>query len=445
MVVSRSSGNTGSERKKDLLCRIKYCNRLPDIPFDPKFLVYPFDANRFVKYHHTSLEGDFKHELHTEADLGLDVDLISMDFDRENETSNFNEIDEKLLEDEVVPSSSDTSKSQRRGIQVSWLRRTEYISSEYRQFQNKGLSTENKIGVSVKKKLQGKDLYKDRESQIDAIEQTFEAVTQTIPNRKNGVYPVEVSHVFPDFDNWRYPFAQVIFDTKPIPVGCDQKDIDNLEKKMDKAMIRGMVDDQGHQFVVYFLPTNETLDKLDKRGESAVEMEQLEYKLAREYNWTVNNDESSKGYEEKFFLVWRDGNVYYNELGTRVKLTKRRYKGKKRNQIKLVVRPRELLDGEIANWEARMKALEKAELEEPVEEAPEQQKEGEKTDEEGEEDDDFGSPKIQSPNVETETAKKQPEEAKTSSEEEEEEEEDEAKNIFGSDDDDDDDDISLLR
>jgi hypothetical protein len=52
-------------------------------------------------------------------------------------------------------------------------------------------------------------------------------------------------------------------------------------------------------------------------------------------------------YEEKFFIVWRDGNVYYNELGTRVKLAKRRYKGKKRNKIKLVVKPRELQESEI--------------------------------------------------------------------------------------------------
>ena len=39
--------------------------------------------------------------------------------------------------------------------------------------------------------------------------------------------------------------------------------------------------------------------------------------------------------------------MYYNELGTRVKLAKRRYKGKKRNKIKLVVKPRELLDHEM--------------------------------------------------------------------------------------------------
>ena len=39
--------------------------------------------------------------------------------------------------------------------------------------------------------------------------------------------------------------------------------------------------------------------------------------------------------------------MYYNELGTRVKLAKRRFKGKKRNKIKLVVKPRELQESEI--------------------------------------------------------------------------------------------------
>ena len=33
-------------------------------------------------------------------------------------------------------------------------------------------------------------------------------------------------------------------------------------------------------------------------------------------------------YEESLFLVKRDGNMYYNELDTKVKLTKRRVKGK---------------------------------------------------------------------------------------------------------------------
>lgn len=38
--------------------------------------------------------------------------------------------------------------------------------------------------------------------------------------------------------------------------------------------------------------------------------------MAREYNWNVKN-KASKGYEENYFFVCRDGNIYYNELETR--------------------------------------------------------------------------------------------------------------------------------
>lgn len=32
--------------RSGVVCRVKYCNSLPDIPFDPKFITYPFDQNR---------------------------------------------------------------------------------------------------------------------------------------------------------------------------------------------------------------------------------------------------------------------------------------------------------------------------------------------------------------------------------------------------------------
>lgn len=41
-----------------------------------------------------------------------------------------------------------------------------------------------------------------------------------------------------------------------------------------------------------------------------------DYVLAREYNWNVKN-KNSKGYEETYFFVMRDGRVAYNELETR--------------------------------------------------------------------------------------------------------------------------------
>lgn len=45
-----------------------------------------------------------------------------------------------------------------------------------------------------------------------------------------------------------------------------------------------------------------------------------DYKIAREYNWNVKN-KASKGYEENYFFIFRDGDgVYYNELETRLVL-----------------------------------------------------------------------------------------------------------------------------
>lgn len=34
--------------RSDLVCRVKYNNTLPDIPFDPKFIIYPFESNRYT-------------------------------------------------------------------------------------------------------------------------------------------------------------------------------------------------------------------------------------------------------------------------------------------------------------------------------------------------------------------------------------------------------------
>merc|ERR1712236_93037 len=63
---------------------------------------------------------------------------------------------------------------------------------------------------------------------------------------------------------------------------------------------------------------------------------------AREYNWNVKS-KASKGYEENFFFLFRGDGVYYNELETRVRLSKRRLKaGQQISNSKLVVKHRPL-------------------------------------------------------------------------------------------------------
>ena len=55
---------------------LHYSNDLPPVPFPPKFLRYPFDPLRYVKYTPTSLEKEYEFPLLTEPDLGIPINLI---------------------------------------------------------------------------------------------------------------------------------------------------------------------------------------------------------------------------------------------------------------------------------------------------------------------------------------------------------------------------------
>jgi len=79
------------------------------------------------------------------------------------------------------------------------------------------------------------------------------------------------------------------------------------------------MDESGEQFVAYFLPTEQTLQKRTADHEAGLEYqdeEVYEYRMAREYNWNVKT-KATKGYEETYFFVMRDNGVFYNELETR--------------------------------------------------------------------------------------------------------------------------------
>lgn len=85
----------------------------------------------------------------------------------------------------------------------------------------------------------------------------------------------------------------------------------NLNVQND-ACCRGVMDESGEQFVAYFLPLEETLEKRRRDFTAGIDYaddEEYEYKMAREYNWNVKS-KASKGYEENYFLVMRQDGVY---------------------------------------------------------------------------------------------------------------------------------------
>ncbi|KAL1439490.1 hypothetical protein MTO96_010178 [Rhipicephalus appendiculatus] len=305
------------ERRSELVCRVKYCNTLPDIPFDPKFISYPFEPNRFVSYKATSLERNYKHDLLTEHDLGVTIDLIDPKTYEIDPNAVLHPDDEKLLEEDTL-TPQDSKRSRHHNLVVPWLKKTEYIATEFSRYGQTGVNTETKVGYNVKKLFKEEDLYMDRESQINAINKTFEEAQKPIEGHysKPNVKPVEVLPLFPDSDLWKYPFAQVMFDSDPSAYHATGRNVSGYDQRCDGRERRA--------------------------GMDYMDDDEYEYRMAREYNWNVKN-KASKGYEENYFFVFRDDGVYYNELETRVRLTKRRLKpGVQPNNSKLVVRHRPL-------------------------------------------------------------------------------------------------------
>ncbi|KAG9478277.1 hypothetical protein GDO78_013328 [Eleutherodactylus coqui] len=328
------------------------------------------------------------------------------------------------------------------------MRKTEYISTEFNRYGVSNEKPEVKIGVSVKQQFTEEDIYKDRDSQISAIEKTFEDAQKPISQHysKPRVTPVEVMPVFPDFKMWINPCAQVIFDSDPAPketTGPAALDM------MSQAMIRGMMDEEGNQFVAYFLPGEDTMRKRKRDQDEGLDYmaeDIYDYKIAREYNWNVKN-KASKGYEENYFFIFREGDgVYYNELETRVRLSKRRVKAgvQSGTNAVLVVKHRDMNEKELEAQEARRAQLENHEPEEEEEEIEvdhEAQGSDAEDGEKGSESEKEGSAGEASG---SESEREDVQEEKDEEEDKESSEEDRAardkEEIFGSDDDDSDDD-----
>lgn len=162
-------------QRSDLLVNLKYKNTLPDVPFDLKF-IRSNSAKKFhqlAEYKPTSLELNYQYDNYAELDLGVPIDLIDQDVYRRMANDGVHHsTDEKLLEDDVPK--RDSTRSKQHKTSVSWLRRSEYISTEQTRFQPQSIEKhECKVGANLKKSLMEATLYMDRSSQIHAIRKTF--------------------------------------------------------------------------------------------------------------------------------------------------------------------------------------------------------------------------------------------------------------------------------
>ena len=204
---------------------------------------------------------------------------------------------------------------------ITWLKKTEYISTEFNRYGASSDKTETKllsiplfsyqfsyllslcskirVGYNVKKKMKEEALYLDRDSQIVAINKTFEAAQKPIiehPGKPGRYTPWNITSVilisvYGNIHSLRLCLMQT---PPPSPKWkrCLRRWSEELWMKVEN-----------NSWLTFCrLKTRLTKEKsMIWRDREYGDNEEYEYVMAREYNWNVKN-KATKGYEENYFF-----------------------------------------------------------------------------------------------------------------------------------------------
>lgn len=304
----------------EFLCKVRFLNQLPDIPFDPKLLRYPLEDERFFRYSTSTLEKNYKWQMHTESDYGVPLDLIDpINYGKLLTPSPIADpADLKLLEPlESIESSIDIAiqkKSRKEGYRtpVFWLHKTKYIS------QDSEIRTRERVAVddSVSSQLVEGKTEQKREEQLRSIEATFEAAKIPPKRAESKLRPMEVLPVFPDFDRWTNVYTQVNFDSDDPKVSAEW-----TERKL-KAIIKGFGTgaEEGKKIVALLSPSKKRKLSVVSETESKDQQNEISYDWLGEYSYQTDSGKSN--FSGSYFFNVMSDTVYYKEINSKVTLRK---------------------------------------------------------------------------------------------------------------------------
>lgn len=313
--------------KLDLLIRVRYTNPLPAPPCPPKLLDVPTNPMRYARPEFLDdLANDTPLPMIVDAELGMPLDLgryeclweeNGNDSELNPDPNNLPVLDPKdqaLLLDPTLSGShlsgsisiggSGTSTPVPSIPNVTWLRKTEYIS---REAINRTPSTDARPF---------KELHIDvsRSAQIRNIESSFAATDNfdlevlKHPN-KPGVTAVESYEVFPDSDIWANAYDLFRFSERP---GDRPPELD--DPRLDCAILRPMEADGDH-FLAYYLTKEDEAavafksERLSRDPNNPEEDEPTSFHFVRDYEVVKVEQEVPN----EFLLVIDDGDMEFDE------------------------------------------------------------------------------------------------------------------------------------
>ncbi|KAI0070806.1 hypothetical protein K474DRAFT_1687312 [Panus rudis PR-1116 ss-1] len=307
--------------KLDLLVRVRYSNPLPAPPFPPKLLTIPTDPLRYARPEFLSdVANDTPLPMIVDAELGMPLDLSHWDCLWDNEGADDSELnpdphnlppldpkDQFLLGDPasgsysggLLASASGTSTPVHSSVpNVTWLRKTEYISREHVSrtvASQESKQTEAPIDVSRSAQI------RDIESSFAATE-NFDLASLRHPNKPN-VTAVDSYEILPDAEIWANAYDLFRFSERP-----GERPVDVDDPRLDCAILRPMESDGDH-FLAYYLTKEDEPAVVFKRERLARDPDAPEEDEATNFYW-VRDYEVVKVEQEvpnEFLLTLYDG------------------------------------------------------------------------------------------------------------------------------------------
>ncbi|KAJ2480096.1 hypothetical protein EV174_003821 [Coemansia sp. RSA 2320] len=334
MASSTPSKNAKKSVGKEFLCKVRYQNPLPEVPFPPKLLPIPptyVDPNagsysqarlqHYVEYRHTTLEEATPYTLFVDADYGMPIDpclLGAFDDGASHEPQQLDERDMFLFD---LPTGGSLDAADANGDGVSTREAPNGAVQQLAGGAAAGLgqqSAAKSLGLQRTTSSVKRTFDHSREGQLQAIEESFrffakyndrtdgekELLNDLKHPTNSKLRAVEASPIFPDEDLWANSYFVFSLDSAPEPdYAAESKAMLDTEERQalgDRARAslvfrpRERLNQIGEneQWIECFLPgSEETARRIRHRMEDAGSMEQededVEYRFEKSLEYSV--------------------------------------------------------------------------------------------------------------------------------------------------------------
>ncbi|CAO3628378.1 unnamed protein product [Cunninghamella echinulata] len=333
-----------SKTRGDYICRVRYRNQLPPIPFPPKLLSIKPVAIRNVPYKTNSLIEQTPTSLTVNPTSSISFDKILVDYLDSMETNpegimrvtaNVAEEDKILM---TPPIDEKESNKQGRRPNVTWLRRSEYIASAERKYKQANVP-------EIRSKLTQEDVeahtYRTHESQMLGIDATFiRHDINTLRHPRTKKRAKKITPILPDMTCWEtvYTIGQFPADPADNQRLKKRKQMEELgsskqpseQDATDRGILRPISNphDPNDNYLIWFLPDNESTNVLKRQKLDTQQVLEQPFTFDAIRDYTYRND-NSPGHQNLLLILQDDPDqggqvIRYNLVKSKLVAQKKR-------------------------------------------------------------------------------------------------------------------------